>query len=84
MGRYGNVSIHALVKSATKGFRRGALRLVVSIHALVKSATIDSGATNDRQPVSIHALVKSATAGSLGIKGMQKCFNPRAREERDL
>ena len=64
-----NVSIHALVKSATD--RLGGQRHVpwVSIHALVKSATILNFRVGQHASVSIHALVKSATAHQQHIKG---------------
>ena len=56
-----DVSIHALVKRATKGNLGTMLDLFVSIHALVKRATQGHDYRIGRPEVSIHALVKRAT-----------------------
>ena len=58
------VSIHALVKSATKADEITSQPIAVSIHALVKSATAEYYDDNQLDQVSIHALVKSATKPS--------------------
>ena len=57
---------------------------VVSIHALVKSATFAQFPRRIAGSVSIHALVKSATIQRWQHDPDTHCFNPRAREERDL
>ena len=55
------ISIHALVKRATK-LRDGANRpLIISIHALVKRATKKTFRKSANNRISIHALVKRAT-----------------------
>ena len=56
---------------------------VVSIHALAKSATKRATQMTNDNKVSIHALAKSATFMRWGCITLVKCFNPRAREERD-
>ena len=56
----------------------------VSIHALVKSATVWCDFYGVGVVVSIHALVKSATVPVHLTSPRVFCFNPRAREERDL
>ena len=55
------ISIHALVKRATKRKRRAVLIYAISIHALVKRATDNDKLTESIKTISIHALVKRAT-----------------------
>jgi len=50
----------------------------------VKGATVDYGKGNGAGNVSIHAPVKGATLQARGMVPVHSCFNPRAREGRDL
>ena len=56
------ISIHALMKRATRTDFCCSLVSCISIHALVKRATSFTLINNSRQCISIHALVKRATA----------------------
>src|SRR5690606_36307361 len=58
-------------------------RVLISIHALARSATILPRHQLVVLSVSIHALARSATRRDLGRRAGGRCFNPRAREERD-
>ena len=60
------ISIHALVKRATKLLPFSVAKIGISIHALVKRATRRVIATYMADFISIHALVKRATG--LGSK----------------
>ena len=77
------ISIHALVKRATKRLRKRGCNISISIHALVKRAT-EAGYVELYFPlISIHALVKRATRlYGLGVP-CRPYFNPRPREEGD-
>ena len=55
----------------------------VSIHAPVKGATVGDKLNMDITSVSIHAPVKGATGAAVWA-AIIKCFNPRAREGRDV
>ena len=55
------ISIHALVKRATREGRLTPENLVISIHALVKRATKTEKHFYHNPDISIHALVKRAT-----------------------
>ena len=55
------ISIHALMKRATKLFKEYNRRDVISIHALMKRATRISPAAEAVLAISIHALMKRAT-----------------------
>ena len=55
------ISIHALVKRATKILKISTGATFISIHALVKRATGDPLVTAFYEIISIHALVKRAT-----------------------
>ena len=56
------ISIHALVKRATKENELSVCFNVISIHALVKRATVSAHRRMRLHSISIHALVKRATA----------------------
>ena len=77
------ISIHALVKRATRFgiavFKGGS----ISIHALVKRATAAANISRHSAAISIHALVKRATADRFKPKSPANDFNPRPREEGD-
>ena len=55
------ISIHALVKRATRFIVYIITYMRISIHALVKRATLSARVSSDTPPISIHALVKRAT-----------------------
>ena len=55
------ISIHALVKRATRDNPEELARLIISIHALVKRATKRAPEMDKYYVISIHALVKRAT-----------------------
>ena len=78
------VSIHAPVKSATCYVFATLLKIPVSIHAPVKGATMVLLSGVQFLGVSIHAPVKGATGIFLVEHCIYSCFNPRAREGRDL
>ena len=59
-----DISIHALVKRATKLQHSTNVSKSISIHALVKRATLNKKVDNLIQLISIHALVKRATTAS--------------------
>ena len=77
------ISIHALVKRATKFIKRTQKKLKISIHALVKRATKLGCYIAVAEWISIHALVKRATCGARMDEEETKYFNPRPREEGD-
>ena len=77
------ISIHALVKRATKAEEIIRKKQDISIHALVKRATIISKAKRGCHFISIHALVKRATYDFKITKTAPQDFNPRPREEGD-
>ena len=60
-----SISIHALVKRATKIKEENSMTISISIHALVKRATDDDGEEKGLSKISIHALVKRATLSAL-------------------
>ena len=62
------ISIHALVKRATRRCVSREYSRNISIHALVKRATAVDGYTKGTDDISIHALVKRATTGGLQFK----------------
>ena len=79
----GDISIHALVKRATKSVSEKKHSLKISIHALVKRATKEYAETLYSYVISIHALVKRAT-GIIKYKiNGDDHFNPRPRKEGD-
>ena len=78
------ISIHALVKRATRFLIYIIAFLCISIHALVKRATIFTQVRYNIDNISIHALVKRATSASAGTAWKIMNFNPRPREEGDL
>ena len=55
------ISIHALVKRATKSASIALQTVSISIHALVKRATLRHYYMDEIAFISIHALVKRAT-----------------------
>ena len=55
------ISIHALVKRATKAVIHRFAMAGISIHALVKRATVFTKTRYNIDNISIHALVKRAT-----------------------
>jgi len=65
------------------GWRLNCRLLEVSIHAPVKGATLVRRRWLDSGSVSIHAPVKGATFLNDALDTLI-CFNPRAREGRDL
>ena len=77
------ISIHALVKRATKNRAKTAPPVDISIHALVKRATVFTKAQYNKDNISIHALVKRATTVGSRWRLMFVDFNPRPREEGD-
>ena len=79
-----NISIHALVKRATKLLCFLRYARFISIHALVKRATHAATDKALDAMISIHALVKRATCGYFRRKQDRNNFNPRPREEGDL
>ena len=56
----------------------------VSIHAPAKGATCEVGSINVEVIVSIHAPAKGATISAIDMLCICICFNPRAREGRDM
>ena len=78
-----DISIHALVKRATKLRYCTERARAISIHALVKRATVKRIDKVANQAISIHALVKRATyiLRALHDDGY---FNPRPREKGDV
>ena len=80
----GRVSIHAPARGAT-GFSTGFQQpIVVSIHAPARGATFIVCALPVRTIVSIHAPARGATSKMGPHTSKMPCFNPRAREGRDL
>ena len=79
-----HISIHALVKRATRSTAWFTFSLIISIHALVKRATDFKMRCMLITGISIHALVKRATNGLVNIFYPFKYFNPRPREEGDI
>ena len=78
------VSIHAPARGAT-GFSTGFQQpIVVSIHAPARGATFIVCALPVRTIVSIHAPARGATSKMGPHTSKMPCFNPRAREGRDL
>ena len=78
------VSIHAPAKGATSSRRTPSIPLRVSIHAPAKGATPSPPPrTFQTVIVSIHAPAKGATHALMPIFS-DTCFNPRAREGRDV
>ena len=77
------ISIHALVKRATKTPILIKADQNISIHALVKRATKPLRNYPVSQFISIHALVKRATTCLCVICVIVLYFNPRPREEGD-
>ena len=56
----------------------------VSIHAPAKGATVGADTREAAEHVSIHAPAKGATCGGQYSRTPTICFNPRAREGRDV
>ena len=78
------ISIHALVKRATKDSYKVKYEAVkISIHALVKRATRVKITRTKCLTISIHALVKRATKELDTGQNRTLHFNPRPREEGD-
>ena len=77
------ISIHALVKRATRFIVFIILYLRISIHALVKRATPGLNIPPWRYAISIHALVKRATSEAVYKLYVTGYFNPRPRKEGD-
>ena len=77
------ISIHALVKRATKMSIAIYKNIGISIHALVKRATICFPHNFEAMHISIHALVKRATRRQGHLLEVLNNFNPRPREEGD-
>ena len=77
------ISIHALVKRATRFIVYIIMCLCISIHALVKRATRIVICMIPSIAISIHALVKRATVTFKSSRGDPSDFNPRPREEGD-
>ena len=61
------ISIHALVKRATRAAQKNYHGVNISIHALVKRATDEHLDTKAFDAISIHALVKRATETTFKI-----------------
>ena len=78
------ISIHALVKRATRELQRIKSSTEISIHALVKRATLVATNLCWLAYISIHALVKRATLSTCYVNRSTCHFNPRPREEGDL
>jgi len=79
------VSIHAPAKGATRTLAEEKRRREVSIHAPAKGATRRDPLQSQKENiVSIHAPAKGATECPLLCWTLPTCFNPRAREGRDL
>ena len=78
------ISIHALVKRATRCGDVTQLLIKISIHALVKRATVVAFSFPPARAISIHALVKRATLNRLRALVKMYYFNPRPREEGDI
>ena len=78
------ISIHALVKRATKPLKEVTQAEIISIHALVKRATATVLSTVSKLIISIHALVKRATHYIVILTVSKYYFNPRPREEGDF
>jgi len=78
------VSIHAPVTGATQERHQCRRRDVVSIHAPVTGATGLQEQLAADVGVSIHAPVTGATARALRLWQLRLCFNPRARDGRDM
>ena len=77
------ISIHALVKRATRQHDCCTCVNDISIHALVKRATKAERWTDADDAISIHALVKRATHLACHTIPSLNDFNPRPREEGD-
>ena len=77
------ISIHALVKRATRFIVYIITYQCISIHALVKRATDIKLWDTRIKNISIHALVKRATPRSSNNYRSIYYFNPRPREEGD-
>ena len=80
---YPQISIHALVKRATKFPAALRFSSAISIHALVKRATTWLSRQYQSCRISIHALVKRATSAIASHISCDLYFNPRPREEGD-
>ena len=77
------ISIHALVKRATRKAALPYLDTIISIHALVKRATKYEEVGYYFFNISIHALVKRATVACFPVPPPPFHFNPRPRKEGD-
>ena len=78
------ISIHALVKRATRKAALPYLDTIISIHALVKRATKYEEVGYYFFNISIHALVKRATVACFPVPPPPFHFNPRPRKEGDV
>ena len=78
------VSIHAPARGATAEVVLGRVQMHVSIHAPARGATAGAATISAASRVSIHAPARGATRGSRNSPRPHRCFNPRAREGRDL
>ena len=77
------ISIHALMKRATRFAVMSSGNVNISIHALMKRATLEEKNYIEELDISIHALMKRATPKILGYKKIGIYFNPRPHEEGD-
>ena len=82
--RFHYVSIHAPARGATKTCRQSFPSSAVSIHAPARGATSPVFAKDADTGVSIHAPARGATFCAVLSICAAACFNPRAREGRDL
>ena len=75
------ISIHAVMKTATRHIRTRVRRTQISIHAVMKTATISDFDINNYYTISIHAVMKTATLQQLMLENRLLNFNPCSHED---